>query len=126
MIRRAAVLAVLVLAFAASGPVRASDEIEEGRKVFNQCKACHTVEKGGRNSVGPNLHGLFGRRAGAVEDFKYSEPMRESGIVWDDSSVARYVSDPKTFVPGNKMAFAGIRREKLVADLLAYLREATK
>jgi len=120
---RACLLVLGLVAFV--GPALASGEAEEGRKVFNQCKACHTVEKGGKNAVGPNLHGLFGRKAGAVAEFKYSDQMKGSGIVWSDETIGQYVADPKTFVPGNKMAFAGLKREKQIADLLAYLKDVT-
>jgi cytochrome c len=120
---RACVLVLGLVAFV--GPALASGEAEEGRKVFNQCKACHTVEKGGKNAVGPNLHGLFGRKAGSVAEFKYSDQMKGSGIVWSDETIGQYVADPKTFVPGNKMAFAGLKREKQIADLLAYLKDVT-
>jgi cytochrome c len=118
---------IVVLGLAAfAGPALGAGEAEEGRKVFNQCRACHTVEKGGKNAVGPNLHGLFGRKAGSVVDFKYSDPMKGSGIVWSEETVGKYVADPKTFVPGNKMAYAGLKREKQIADLLAYLKDATQ
>jgi len=124
MLRRAASLAVL--AALASLPAFASGDADEGKKVFNQCKACHTVEKGGKNAVGPNLHGVFGRKAGAVSDFKYSDQVKKSGIVWSDETIGKYVADPKGYIPGNKMAYAGLKREKQIADLLAYLKDATK
>ena len=94
--------------------------------MFNRCRICHTVEVGGHNGAGPNLHGLFGRKAGSVENFAYSAAMKNSGIVWDEATMAKYLHAPKQLVPGTKMAFPGIASDKEVADLLAYLREATQ
>lgn len=100
-----------------------------GQRVFNaQCRSCHTVEQGGRNAVGPNLHGVFGRRAGAVEGFRYSAAMRakaEQGLVWNEDTLRSYLRNPKEVVPGGSMSFAGLRNEQQMADLLAWLRQAT-
>ena len=97
-----------------------------GQAIFNRCKICHTLESGGRNTVGPNLHGMFGRKAGTSDGFAYSEAMKNSGIVWDDSTLTKYLRDPKEVVPGGKMAFPGIKDDQQLADLLAYLHQATQ
>ena len=97
-----------------------------GQAVFNRCKICHTIEAGGRNVVGPNLHGIFGRKAGTLPNFAFSPAMKESGIVWDDDTLTKYLRDPKQFIPGDRMAFPGIKDEDQLADLLAYLHEAAK
>ena len=119
------VLGLILSPFCASRPCAAADP-GAGKAVFNRCHICHTVEAGGRNGAGPNLHGLFGRKAGTVERFSYSASMKNSGVVWDEATLEKYLHNPKGFIPGNRMAFPGIASDKEIADLLAYLREATQ
>jgi cytochrome c len=114
-------LAVLGLALA---PAAQAQNAEAGRTVYNQCRACHTIEAGGRNGVGPNLHAVVGRRAGAVEGFRYSAPMRtaaEGGLTWTPENLDRYLTNPKDLVPAGSMAFAGLRNEQQRKDLIAWL-----
>ena len=116
---------ILAAALAMSGSLaRADGDPEEGAKVFNKCKACHVVDET-QNRVGPHLVGLFGRQAGSVEDFKYSDAMKESGVTWNEETIAAYVADPRGYIKGNRMAFVGIKDEDDVEDLIAYLKEAT-
>ena len=97
----------------------------EGEKVFRQCKACHSLEPG-KKGVGPSLSGVVGRKSGSVEGFAYSPAMQSAGITWDADNLAKYAADPKGFVAGNKMAFAGVKKEEDLKNLLAYLNEAAK
>ena len=114
---------LLALALAAIGlPAAAqAQDAEAGKAVFNVCKACHSVDEGAKG-VGPNLKGVIGRKSGAVEGFTYSEPMKASGLTWDEATFADYIANPKTKIPGNKMVFAGIKDEQKVKDLIAFLK----
>lgn len=114
----AAAMAVALMAGVADA--RAGDAAE-GEKAFAQCKACHSLEAG-KKGVGPSLAGVVGRKAGSVEGFAYSEAMKNSGLTWDDATIAEYVKDPKGKIPGNKMAFAGIKDDKKIDDLVAFLK----
>lgn len=119
-------LSIALLSAALLGsPAFADGDVKKGKKVFNKCKACHFVDKE-KNKVGPHLVGLFGRTAGAVEGFKYSPAMMESGIVWSSETLAVYLANPKANVPGTKMVFAGLKKEKQITDVISYLQEATK
>ena len=115
-------IAVLPLMFL-SGAAAAQDA-EAGKKVFNQCRACHVADQP-TNRVGPHLVGLFGRQAGAVDGFKYSDALKNSGVTWDEGTLGKYLKDPKGFIPGNKMTFAGIRKDEDLENLVAYLKSET-
>lgn len=113
----------LVLALPVS-PAAAQDAAA-GQRVFNQCRACHTINQGGRAGVGPNLHGVVGRKAASVEGFRYSAPMREKaqeGLTWNEETLRAYIRDPKAVVPGGSMAYPGLRNDQQLSDLIAYLK----
>lgn len=98
-----------------------------GERLFNQqCKGCHTLEKDGASTLGPNLHGVFGRKAGTGTSYQSSEDMVKSGIVWDDQAMAEYLRNPKAKVPGTKMLFVGMRQDAQLQDMIAYLKKATQ
>jgi cytochrome c len=94
------------------------------KKVFNKCKACHSVDKE-KNKVGPHLVGIFGRKAAVIESFKYSDALKNSNIIWNEESLKAYIANPKKFVPGTKMSFRGLKKENQILDLLEYLKETT-
>jgi cytochrome c len=96
-----------------------------GEKVFNQCKACHTLQEG-QNRVGPSLKGVVGRKAGEVAGFNYSAPMKSSNMTWTPENLDKYLADPKSFIPGNKMAFAGLKKPEDRANVIAYLQQQGK
>ncbi len=92
-----------------------------GAKVFRKCKACHSMEAGKR-MIGPSLNGVFGRKAGAVEGYKYSKNMKALDVVWDDASMTDFLKAPRKYVKGTKMAFAGLRKPADIDNLIAYLK----
>lgn len=95
---------------------------ENGKATFKRCTTCHTPDKGGRNATGPNLWGVVGRPRASHEGFNYSAAMKAKGGEWTYEELANFVHNPKGYIPGNKMAFAGIKDNAELADLLAYLR----
>ena len=124
MFRPMAILVLMAVLFLAPKPGEAADAAP-GQAIFNRCKICHSLDAG-KNIVGPSLRGIFGRKAGTGDNFAYSEAMKSSGIVWDDGTLEKYLRDPKAVVPGGKMAFPGIKDDKQIADLIAYLHQAAQ
>lgn len=121
---RALMILGAVFAFAPFGAAMAQDAAA-GQRVFNQCRACHTINEGGRNGVGPNLHGVWERPAGSIQGFRYSAPMQQAaqgGLVWNEENLRKYLANPRDLVPGGSMAFAGVRNEQQLTDLLAFLQ----
>jgi cytochrome c len=97
-----------------------------GEKAFAVCKACHQIGDTAKNAVGPVLNGLLGRKAGSVDGYNYSDANKNSGITWDEATFTEYIKDPKAKIPGTKMAFAGIKDEQKIKDLIAYLHTYDK
>lgn len=97
-------------------------DLKRGEKLFEECRACHAVERG-VHGVGPSLNGVFGRAAGAVEEFRYSPALRRSGIVWNVQTMDAYISDPQKAVPANRMPYAGMPEAKDRDDLMEYLQK---
>lgn len=95
----------------------------KGEKLFKARAAqCHTASKGGANGVGPNLFGIVGRRSGTIEGFAYSKANQDSGVTWSPDVLDVYLENPKKFMPGTKMSFAGLKKPQERADLIAYLQ----
>jgi cytochrome c len=120
-------LALLAALFtpALAAPATAQD-VAAGERSWNKCRACHQIGEAAKNIVGPQLNGLFGRQAGAVEGYSYSAANKNSGITWDEAVFAEYIKDPRAKIPGTKMVFAGIKNEKEIADLTAFLKQFDK
>lgn len=111
--------AFLSLSMSASVSAQAGD-IAKGEKVFKKCKACHVVDKE-KNKTGPHLVGIIGRAAGSVDSFKrYSKAMKASGLVWDAETLDAYLENPKKYLKGTKMAFAGLKKEADRQNIIAY------
>jgi len=121
---RCAILIAGVLALATYA-AHAEGDAERGAKRFEECAACHALEKG-QESVGPTLYGVFGRKAGEAGDFRYSPALKRSGIIWNEQTVDTFIADPQAVVPGNRMPFAGITDAAARADLIAYLVKTFK
>ena len=117
---RMLLLAAAVLA-ASAGATRAQD-LAAGENSFKKCLPCHSVGEDAKNKVGPVLNGLEGRKSGTIEGYSYSEANKNSGITWSDETFKEYIRDPRAKIPGTKMVFAGIKNDKEVNDLWAYLK----
>jgi cytochrome c len=118
--RRLAFAAAVIVALAAPA---AAQDVENGKSIFGKCRACHQVGENAKNMVGPKLNGLFGRKAGSIEGFNYSDANKNSGITWDEPTFSEYIKNPKAKIPGTKMIFAGIPDEQDIGDLIAYLKQ---
>jgi cytochrome c len=100
-------------------------DAEAGAAIFKKCATCHVVDSD-KNKVGPSLKGLFGRKAGTHPDFSYSSGMKaagEGGLVWDETTLRDYLHNPKAKVKGTKMAFAGVKKDDEITNLIAYLKQ---
>jgi cytochrome c len=113
--------AALILA-ALSGTAAAQD-VSAGENVFKRCGPCHSVGDGARHKIGPLLNGLEGRTAGTMEGYSYSDANKNSGIVWNAEVFKEYIKDPRAKIPGTKMVFPGVKSEREIGDLWAYLRQ---
>ena len=121
-----AILSSLLLVLPFLAQPAAAQDAAAGERSFNKCRACHQVGESARNMVGPELNGLIGRHSGAVEGYSYSAANKNSGLTWDEATFAEYIKDPKAKIPGTKMIFAGIKSEKEIKDLTAFLKQFDK
>lgn len=123
MKNRISLIAAALPAFLFMAGGASAQDAAAGEKVFLKCRACHQVGETAKNGVGPNLNGLIGRKAGAVEGYNYSEANKSSGLTWDEATFREYIKNPKAKIPGTKMVFAGLTNEKEVDDVVAYLKQ---
>ncbi|MDB5917031.1 MAG: cytochrome c family protein [Massilia sp.] len=118
--KKNAVLSAVVLAIVGSA---GAADIDAGKSTFeHRCASCHAIGPSARGGFAPQLTGIVGRRAAATADFKYSQAMKASGIVWTEKNLARFINAPGDVVPGTSMRFWGMGNEQQVANLVAYLR----
>jgi cytochrome c2 len=117
--------AVAATLFLAAGLAHAQGDAKHGQKLFEECHACHAVERG-VNGVGPSLYGVFGRRAAELDDFRYSPALRKSGITWTPKTLDAYIADPQKAVPANRMPYAGMPEARDRTDLILYMQQVFK
>jgi cytochrome c len=125
MIDKLRVAAALSITLFLAGAARADGDAARGEKKFGDCAACHRLEAGA-NNVGPSLHGVFGRKAGDIADFRYSPAMKRSAIVWTPETLDKFISEPQAMVPANRMPYAGMASAGDRADLIAFLSKASR
>jgi cytochrome c len=116
-------LIVAAALIATSTEIGLAQDVEKGANVFHICMACHSIGPSATNKVGPELDGLDGRKSGIAPGYNYSDANKNSGITWDEATFKDYIKDPRTKIPGTKMIFAGIKNEKQVDDLWAYIKQ---
>jgi cytochrome c len=121
-----ALLSGLLLLLPLLAQPAAAQDVSAGERSFAKCRACHQIGEGARNLVGPELNGLIGRHSGAVEGYSYSAANKNSGLTWDEATFTDYIKDPRAKIPGTKMIFAGIKSEKEINDLIAFLKQFDK
>jgi cytochrome c len=109
--------AILLLALAPNSAVAA--DVDHGKALYETCAACHTERP---DALGPSLKGVVGRKSAALEDFRYSNPMKRANLVWDEVNLREYIKDPQAKVKGNRMPYAGLTDGKDVDDIVAYLK----
>lgn len=99
--------------------------LDNGRRVFARCRSCHTIAEGGSNMTGPNLYGVFGRQAGGYPGYRYSDALKAAGFVWDAEHLDEWLENPRTYLVGTKMSFAGIPNPTERRDVIAFLKVET-
>jgi cytochrome c len=118
----ASAFAILI---AATSVARADGDAARGEKRFDECATCHSLKEG-ENGIGPSLHAVFGRKAGSLDDFRYSPAIKRSGLTWTPQALGTFIADPQKAVPNNRMPFAGMPEAADRDDLIAYLEKAAK
>ena len=124
--KKFALSALVIIASSAAATAALAQDAEAGKASFNKCLACHAIGEGAKNKVGPELNGIDGRKSGTAADYNYSDANKNSGITWSEAQFKEYIKDPKAKIPGTKMVFAGIKNEKEVNDLWAFISQFDK
>jgi cytochrome c len=115
--------ALLMAVWIAAPSLAAAQDAANGEKIFAQCRACHQLGQTAKNGIGPVLNGLFGRKSGSVAGYAYSDANKDSGLTWDEATFADYIKNPRAKIPGTKMAYAGLKDESRIKDLMAFLQQ---
>jgi cytochrome c len=114
-----AVVAAALSLFALGGGTAAAADAEHGKELYAACAACHSERP---DALGPSLKSVYGRKSAALEDYRYSGPMKRANLVWDDDNLRAYIVDPQGKIKGNRMPFGGVNNPKDVDDIVAYLK----
>ena len=117
--RNASSAAAAVVLLAMSAGATAAADAEHGKALYQTCAACHTERP---DALGPSLKGVVGRQSAALEDFRYSSPMKRANLVWDEDNLRAYIQDPQAKVKGNRMPYGGVTDATDVDDIIAYLK----
>jgi cytochrome c len=124
--KRLTLSALVVIASSAAASAALAQDVAAGKTSFNKCMVCHAIGPGAKNKVGPELNGLDGRKAATAPGYSYSDADKNSGITWNEAEFKDYIKDPKAKIPGTRMAFAGIKNEKEINDLWAFIAQYDK
>ena len=116
------IIVIVIFSIAIAIDIANAADPVNGKKVFKKCVTCHSLQEG-KNKIGPSLYNLLDRKAGLVEGYKYSKAMKNSGVVWDEESLDKFLTKPRKFIPKTKMAFRGIKKKSLRDDLIAFLKQ---
>ena len=114
---------LLSLQLTTAATALADGDPAKGKQIFNKCMVCHSIEQG-VNKIGPSLHGVFGRKAGTLAGYNYTDAMKNSGFTWDEATLDKYLTNPRKVVPGTRMVFVGLPKEQDRLDVIAYLKQA--
>ena len=120
---RVMIFLVAAVSFGSAAETAMAQNVANGESVFHQCQICHSIGPNAQNKIGPELNGLDGRHSGTVANYSYSDANKNSGIVWNEATFKKYISDPRAMIPGTKMPFGGIKDAQQVNDLWAYIKQ---
>jgi cytochrome c len=129
MMNRAVLFSAIAATTLLGATLASAQDVENGADIFKRCRACHDIGEKAKNKVGPILNGIVGRKAGTIEGYKYSDANLKAGSdgwVWTEEKMMAYLLNPRAAMPGNKMAFAGLKDELDRKDLIAYLKQFPK